>query len=155
MEAKNLRDNGKYSGVILHCSHLEPLEPKSMHPLVRIRDKNGRNEKNYNKAPEIEEELKTVDLGIYLDFNDNRDYIFDRCEGCDGPLLGHIKVKCCGKQGSRYGTEAVKSFEYFLKRIPGFKEQLEYRRKKRDEIRVGQIAEAVKTTVETVEKKGR
>ena len=42
-----------------------------------------------------------------------------------------------------------------MKRIPGFKEQLEYRRKKRDEIRVGQIAEAVKTAMETVEKKGR
>ena len=90
--------------------------------------------KNYKKASEIEEELKTVDLGIYLDFDDNGHYEFDRCEGCDGPLLGHIEVICCGKNSSRYGSEAVKSFEYFLKRIPGFKEQLEYRRKKRDEI---------------------
>ena len=42
-----------------------------------------------------------------------------------------------------------------MKRIPRFKEQLEYRRKKRHEIRVGQMAKAVKTAVETVEKKGR
>ena len=82
-----------------------------MHPLLRIRDQNGRNKKNYKKAPEIEEELKTVDLGIYLDFDDNRRYEFDKCEGCNGPLLGHIEVKCCGKQGSRYGNKAVKSFE--------------------------------------------
>ena len=99
--------------------------------------------KNYKKATEIEEGLKTVDLGIYLDFNDNRGYIFGRCEGCEGPLLGHMEVKCCGKDGIRYGSEAVKNFEFFLKRIPGFKKQLEYRRKKRDEIRVGQIEEAV------------
>ena len=52
-------------------------------------------------------------------------------EGCYGPLLGHIEVKFCGKDGNRYGSAAVKSFEYFLKRIPGFKEQLEYRKKER------------------------
>ena len=49
----------------------------------------------------------------------------------------------------------MKGFEYWLKRIPGFKEQLEHRGRKREEIRVGQIAEAVKTAMKTVEKKGR
>ena len=50
MGAKNGRDNGEYSGVILHCSHLEPLEPKGVHPLVRIRDKNGRNEEKLQES---------------------------------------------------------------------------------------------------------
>ena len=42
-----------------------------------------------------------------------------------------------------------------MKRVPGFREMIELRRKKRDEIGLGQIAEAVKVAVETIEKKSR
>ena len=44
MGVKNRRVIKEYPGVILRCSHLEPLDHKGMHPLVRVRDKNGRNE---------------------------------------------------------------------------------------------------------------
>ena len=90
-----------------------------------------------------------------MDFNNDGKYEFARCEGCFGPLLGHMEAKCNRKEGVRYGSKAVKSFYIWLKRLPGFRESIELKRKKRDEIRLGQIAEAVKVAVETIEKKNR
>ena len=75
-----------------------------------------------------------MDIGNFLDFDDDGKYEFTRCEGCFGPLLGHIEAKCSGKEGVRYRSEAVKSFEIWIKRVPGFREMIELRRKKRDEI---------------------
>ena len=69
--------------------------------------------------------------------------------------MGHIENKCSEKEGIRYESEAVKSFEISLKRVPGFRDMLELKGKKRDEIRLGQIAEAVKVAVKTIEKKSR
>ena len=42
-----------------------------------------------------------------------------------------------------------------MKRVLRFRETIELRRKRRDEIQLGWIAEAVKVTVETIEKKSR
>ena len=67
--------------------------------------------KNDRESGEIEAELKNVDLGNFLNFDYEGRYEFARCEGCDGPLLGHIEVKCLGKQGQRYGSEILKGFE--------------------------------------------
>ena len=66
--------------------------------------------KNYRVSEEIEEELKNVDLGNFLDFDDDGRYEFTRYEGCDGPLLGHMEVKCLGKEGQRYRSETLKGF---------------------------------------------
>ena len=60
-----------------------------------------------------------------------------------------------GKQGQRYRTEILKGFENWLKRVFGFKEAIEARRMKREEKKIGQIAEAVKIAVETLKKKKR
>ena len=49
--------------------------------------------KNYGAVSEIEEELKNVGIENFLDFNANDAFEFAKCEGCDGPLLGHLEVK--------------------------------------------------------------
>ena len=67
--------------------------------------------KNYASMDTIVEELKNVEIENFLDFNANDDFEFAKCEGCDGPLLGHLEVKCGEKQGVRYGSEAVRSFK--------------------------------------------
>ena len=54
--------------------------------------------KNYRVSEEIEEELKSVDLGNFLDFDDDGRYEFTRCEGCDGPLLGHMQFNVVEKK---------------------------------------------------------
>ena len=87
-----------------------------------------------------------------MDFVLNGRYKFARCEGCDGPLLGHQEVKC--KEGVRYDSEAVKSFEHWLKRISGFREAVIARNKK-EKINVENLAEAMRVAIETKEKKDR
>ena len=58
MGAKNRRDIEKYSGVILHCSHLEPLELKGVHIFFVKRDvKLEGMKKNYRSKIGSEEEL--------------------------------------------------------------------------------------------------
>ena len=42
---------------------------------------------------DIEAELKIVGIENYLDFNTYDEFEFAKCEGCDGPLLGHLEVK--------------------------------------------------------------
>ena len=126
MGAKNRRDVKEYSGVILHCSHLEPLDSKGVY-LYLNRDRDGRNEKNYASIHDIAEELKNVGLENFLDFNANDDFEIAKCEGCGRPLLGYLEVKCGVKQEVRYGSELVKDFENWLKRIPGFREALNTR----------------------------
>ena len=53
---------------------------------------------------------KKIDLSNFLDFDDDSRYDFARCEGCDGSLLGHLEVKCCGKEGFRYGVKQYEGF---------------------------------------------
>ena len=43
------------------------------------------------------------------------------------------------KRRVRYGSEDVKSFENWLKRVNVFREAIEFRRKKRDGIRLGRL----------------
>ena len=64
--------------------------------------------KNYYPLEDIEAELKNVVLENLLDFNANDDFEFAKCEGCDGPLLGHLEVKHGKKQGVRYGRSKRK-----------------------------------------------
>ena len=61
--------------------------------------------KNYYPLEDIEAELKNVALENFWDFNTNDDFEFTKCEGGDGPLLGHLEVKCGEKQGVRYGQK--------------------------------------------------
>ena len=79
--------------------------------------------KNYASIDVIAEELKNVGKENFLDFDANDDYEFVRCEGCDEALLGHLEVKCIVREEVRYGPEIVKTFENWLKRNPGFREQ--------------------------------
>ena len=81
-----------------------------IHLQTRI-NKMDRIKKNYRSVMEIMEEIKHVDIGNFLDFDDDGKYEFARCEGWFGPFLGHIEAKCTGKEGVRYGSEAVKIFE--------------------------------------------
>ena len=77
--------------------------------------------KNYRSVTEIEEEIKNVDIGNFLDFDDDGKYEFAKCEGFFGPLLGHIEAKFSGKEGVRYGSEALKTCEIWIKRVPKVK----------------------------------
>ena len=91
---------------------------------------------NYRALEEIEDELKNVDLGNFLDFDYEGRYEFANCEGCDGPLLEHLEVKCLGKQGQRYESEKLKGFENWLKWAPWFREAIEAKRMKRAERKI-------------------
>ena len=99
MGAKNRRDIEEYSGVILHCSHLEPLDLQGVHPNSKAeRVKMEDMKKNYASMDVIAEEFKNVGIEDFLDFYANDDFEFAKCEGCDEPLLGHLEVKCTVKE---------------------------------------------------------
>ena len=49
---------------------------------------------NYKKIIEIQEELRNVKIDNHLKFDYQGDYKFNKCEYCDGPLLGHMAQKC-------------------------------------------------------------
>ena len=110
--------------------------------------------KNYKSCSQVEEEMKSVKLENFLDFDFNGKYEFASCEDCNGLILGQIKAKCSGKEGAGYSVEDVKKFENYLKRIGGFKEALWARDKKnreenekielkKEEIRANKFAEAI------------
>ena len=61
-------------------------------------------------------------------------------------------MKC--KESVRYDSEAVKSFEHWLKRIHGFREAVIARNKKK-KINVENLAEAMRVVIETKEKKDK
>ena len=111
--------------------------------------------KNHASMDAIAEELKNIGIETFLDFYANDDYEFQRCEDCDGPLLGHLEVKCTVKEGVRYGPEVLKSFENWLKRIPGFRDQLKIRQQNEKNLRASAIGEYVRIAIESVEVKNR
>ena len=80
--------------------------------------------------------------------------MFGKCEKCDGPLLGHIEVKSRDKNGVRYVTKAVKSFEHWIRRIPGLRGAMMANQKKED-MRSAKIGEYVEIALESVKKKNR
>ena len=53
--------------------------------------------KKYQSEEEIEKELKSVRIENFVEFNANDEYVFRKCEKCEGPLIGHMKVKCKGE----------------------------------------------------------
>ena len=86
-----------------------------------------------------------MELDNFLDFDSFGRYEFARCEGYDGPLLGHLEVKCSGKDAVRYGSEAVRLFESWLKRKKGFREAVTTRqykmKEKEEEMTAGKFAD--------------
>ena len=128
-----------------------------MHPLEKEERVQMENMKsNYKRESEIEEEMKNVVIENFLDFDDNSRYEFARCEDCNGPMMGHLKVKCPKLE---YGEEDMNKFEVYLKRIGGFKEALWARKKKnkeenekieikKEEIRASKFAEVIKLVLE-------
>ena len=46
-------------------------------------------------------------------------------------MLDHLEVKCGVKQEVRYGSELVKDFENWLKRVPGFREAVNIRQQRK------------------------
>ena len=72
--------------------------------------------KNYKKLEDISTDIKNHGLDEYLKYENTGRYKFFKCEGCDGPMLGHQQAKC--RNGDRYDDRTVKSFEGWLKWIP-------------------------------------
>ena len=81
---------------------------------------------NYKKLSEIQEELRNVNIENHLKFNYQGDYVFKKCEYCDGPLLGHTTQKCPKLD---YDKKVVKKFDNHLENIGGFHEAIERREK--------------------------
>ena len=50
-----------------------------------------------------------MNIDNFLEFDYGGRYKFARCEGCDGPLLRHLEVKCKGKEGARYESATKQS----------------------------------------------
>ena len=69
--------------------------------------------------------------------------------------MGHLEVKCGKKHGVRYGSERVRSFQNWLKRVPGFRKAVNARQQKKEEIRSAKIGEYLKIAIETAEKKNK
>ena len=59
MGAKNKGDIKEYSGVILYCSHLEPLDLQGMHPYKKEESVNIKS--NNEKDSEIEEKVDKIE----------------------------------------------------------------------------------------------
>ena len=55
---------------------------------------------NYKKIDDIAHKLRNSALNVLLDFDCNGKYEFIKCEICDGPILGHLEVKCQGLAGT-------------------------------------------------------
>ena len=49
---------------------------------------------NYKKEEEIQAEIRNTAIEEYCEFDNTGRLDFFRCESCDGPILGHIAVKC-------------------------------------------------------------
>ena len=108
--------------------------------------------KNYQSEEEIEKELKNVGIENFVEFNAYVEYVFGKCQKCEGQLIGHMKVKCRG-EGVRYGLESVRSFKHWVKRMPAFKEALFIRNQAKEDRKLAKIDEYVKITIESVESK--
>ena len=87
-------------------------------------------QKNYKLASEIEKELKDVDLENFLDFDGKGGFDFDSCDYCNGPVLGHLEVKCPRLE---YDPGDVRKFEKHLKKNKGLKKALMKREEERIE----------------------
>ena len=74
---------------------------------------------NYKKLEDISTDIKNHGIDEYLKYDNHGRFGFFKCEGCDGPMLGHQQTKC--RHGERYDDRTVKSFENWLERIPEFR----------------------------------
>ena len=53
--------------------------------------------KKYQSEEEIEQELKSFGIENFVEFNANDEYVFGKYEKWEGPLIGHMEVKCRGE----------------------------------------------------------
>ncbi len=67
--------------------------------------------KNYLNQEDITKNIKAHGLKEYLEFKNTGEYEFFKCEDCEGPILGHIQVKC----QDTYEEWTVTKFEGWLK----------------------------------------
>ena len=86
--------------------------------------------KNYKKLEDITLDIKNHGLDEYLEFDNTGRYKLYKCEGCDGPMLGHQQAKC--RNGDRYDERMIKSFEGWLKRLPELKRQVAEKKQAED-----------------------
>ena len=55
---------------------------------------------NYKKLDDISTDVKNHGIDEYLKYDNHGRFGFFKCEGCDGPMLGHQQTKC--RHGDRY-----------------------------------------------------
>ena len=102
--------------------------------------------KNYKPDADIRKELGHVKLDIFLDFDNDGNYEFLKCVYCDGPLLGHMEVKCPRLD---YDSVLVKRYEGYLKGLKEFRVALEERRSEIKKQEMQSMASMVRMTVDT------
>ena len=102
--------------------------------------------KNYKSADEITADLKNIGLDEFLKHDVHGRFGFYLCEGCGGPILGHIQTKCRGLTES-YDSQTVNKFQNWLERLPDFKKQVEQRKltmeDRQAELQARKLGEAV------------
>ena len=102
--------------------------------------------KNYKNADEITADLKNTGLDEFLKHDVHGRFGFYLCEGCGGPMLGHIQTKCCGLTEG-YDSQTVNKFQNWLERLPEFKRQVEQRKlsmeDRQAELQARKLGEAV------------
>ena len=49
---------------------------------------------NYKKLDDISADVKNHGIDEYLKYDNHGRFGFFHCEGCAGPMLGHIQTKC-------------------------------------------------------------
>ena len=110
-----------------------------------------RNKKNYKSDNEIQKELANVNIDNFLDCDYNGKYEFVRCAHCEGPLLGHLEVKCPRLE---YDGGTAKKFETHLKGLEGFRTALKQREMEKEELKMKAMKNMVKMTVEGLQNRG-
>ena len=73
--------------------------------------------KNYKKDPELENDLKTIEMENYISYYETGQFDFKECEYCTGPLLGHIQAKCPRLE---YDEKTVNRFKNHLRNLGEF-----------------------------------
>ena len=84
---------------------------------------------NYKKIDDIASEIRHSEIEDFLEFEDSGKYKFLKCEMCNGPILGHIEVKCRSLDGGRYEREVVESLQNWMRRNKTFQQAITERNK--------------------------
>ena len=86
-----------------------------------------------------------------MDFDYHGQFEFVRCTFCNGPLLGHLEVKCPKVE---YDDGTVNRFERYLKGFNGFRQALRKRENEKEELKTKAMASTMMMMMEGMQNRG-